>query len=1546
VKRIVYFVFLLLFFSFGFSYALRPGDTIGIDVFGQPEFSKTLTIAPNGTISYPYVGTIRAAGSTVDQVKATIEQALKRFFKDPVVTVYVLKYSPVYVYLQGAINKSLDISQLPDLTLTKLFSHLGVTVNSEIDFTKVAVVRSGKSTTYNLLPFFYGEYLANDPVLSEGDIVYLPILPKDKVVQISGAYTLVAPYEPGLTLRALLLKLGPLDKEIAQLESSLLVVDSKSTYVNLEDVIYGKTNYELKPGATLYIPKRDERYVYVIGYVSNPGLQKFLSNEEITLSLSIVKAGGIEKNTEKWIEKIVITTPDGKMQEYTKDILSKANEIKLVTGSSIEVRKYPEFKVYLTGDFNVQGQSIENLTSQNQIIFEPDEPKTLQQLLIKIGGLKTDQIKWVESIKLNGKTVDLSKLSETKLSNNDVVEIRKYPELKVYITGDFATETQVTLEPDEPKTLQQLFVKIGGLKTDQLKWIESVKLNGQKVELSKLETYTLKDKDIVEIKKYPEFRVYLTGDFNVQGQSTEDLTSQNQIIFEPDEPKTLQQLLIKIGGLKTDQIKWVESIKLNGKTVDLSKLSETKLSNNDVVEIRKYPELKVYITGDFATETQVTLEPDEPKTLQQLFVKIGGLKTDQLKWIESVKLNGQKVELSKLGTYTLKDKDIVEIKKYPEFRVYLTGDLQTGVVSFDPDEPRTLSGLLTKIGGIKTDVMKWIESIKINGQNADLAKLSDTKLNNNDVVEIKKYPEFKVYLTGDFTTISQVTLEPDEPKTLQQLFVKIGGLKTDQLKWIESVKLNGQKVELSKLGTYTLKDKDIVEIKKYPEFRVYLTGDLQTGVVSFDPDEPRTLSGLLTKIGGIKTDVMKWIESIKINGQNADLAKLSDTKLNNNDVVEIKKYPEFKVYLTGDFTTISQVTLEPDEPKTLQQLFVKIGGLKTDQVKWIESVKLNGQKVELSKLETYMLKDKDVVEIKKYPEFYVYVQGSANVRGKIQFEPEEKRTLKTLIAKIGLPNEDIENEGKAIINNNATVELKDVIYGTKDYELSIGDLVQITYEPFIVQLIGSNIGTMQLSYKEPRTLPYLIKKLGIAQPEAIEKIILIRDGKQFEYDAVSLIYDKTQVQLNKYDTIVLKQSEANAIYVTGDVAAYVTFGYNEPITLQKVFAKIGLGDTRRIEKITTEATQLDFTKDIPIQKGTILNLELKKPIFVTAMGYLRNTGRVSFDYYETPDLKTLFAKLGGLVITPESYYSSDKVYIIRDGKIAEQYNAIDIFKGMQNAVLKDGDFVYVTETQPKQVYVFGKGMPNGLIRFTQSEDFDLRTLIGKLGGIKDGISKKITIIDGEDVKTITWTEYTNTPLKTNATVLFDVDTESYIYVIDQTGKPNMIYTDRPITLYEVLTKIGTNKNYKKLELTSGTQKQTIELKDISQARSYNVKSGDVVKILDAPENFAYVLGEVNRPGIITLTENTTVLQAIIQAGYFSAKAVPSSVWLYKGGVNGKPIKVNLAPAVSGGNIEYNPVLEPGDVVFVPADMFKTALEWIPIINNLIGFYNNVTGLFK
>ncbi|MGC9772478.1 polysaccharide biosynthesis/export family protein [Fervidobacterium islandicum] len=1144
MRKVLALLLVTLSFVLAFSYNLRVGDTIAIEVFGQEQFSRTAKVAFDGTIPYPYAGNIKVAGLTTEQVKSLIDQVVRKFVKDPVITVYIIDYAPMYIYLQGAINRTFDISNYPEVSLTQLFSLLGLSPSSEIDFENIQLKRAGKTQLLNMLSFFYDGVVPFDPKLQEGDIIYFPPIKYSQTIQVSGAYTYLSRYEHGMTLKTLLLRLGVLDKERAVIESSYLTISGKTTIVNLEDVISGKIDYPLTAGASLYIPKREERFVYVVGFVPSAGLKTFSINEPQTLAFAIAKAGGISPDNENWIEKIVITQPNGSTQEYKPDILKSAERITLPNGSIVNVVKYPEFKVYLSGDF-----------AAGIISFEPNEPKTLKTLLTKIGGLKTDQLKWIESIKINDKPIDLSKLD----------------------------------------------------------------------------------------------------------------------------------------------------------------------------------------------------------------------------------------------AYTLSNGDAVEIKKYPEFKVYVTGDYKPGLVSFEPDEPRTLEGLLTKLGGIPVDQQKWIESISINGQKVEISKASEYRLNNGDKVELRRYPEFKIYLSGDFAA----------------------------------------------------------------------------GIINFEPDEPRTLKTLLTKIGGLKTDQLKWIESIKIN----------------------------------------------------------------DRV------------VDLSKLDTYTLNNGDSVEIKKYPEFYVYVQGYAKQTGKITLEPDESKTLKTLVNKIGLASPDVENEGKAIINNKISVELKDVVYSNKDVPLSLGDTILFAYEPFVVYISGSGLpGVLQLSYYEPKTVSYVFKKL-VSVPENITEVVLIRNGKEETFEPTKLLYGQADKVIEKSDTIVFKQADVNAVYLVGDVSSYVSFALNEPITIHRILAKVGISDLRRIKSIKLGEKEIDFTTDISVPKASILSVELKKPVFVTAMGYIRNTGRVSFDYYETPDLKTLFAKLGGLIVDPEAYYISDKVLIIRDGKLLAQYDAANIFRGIENAQLEDGDFVYVTEKEPNQVYVFGKGVPNGLFTFKQSEEFDMRTLIGKLGGIKEGVSRNITIVSGEKVEQIKWDEYTNFKLTNNSILLFDVDKENYVYIIRQDGRPEMMYLDRTTTLYEVLTKVGVDKNYRKFELTRGGEKQVIELKDLAQARGYNVRPGDVIKVLDVLQNYVFVFGEVNQPGIVRLTDGTTVLQAVLQAGSFTQKAAPSSVWLYKGGVEGNPIRVDLSAALTGGVIKNNPVLESGDIVFVPSDPWKTALDWLPVITSLIGFYTYTTNLF-
>ena len=57
---------------------VAPSDVIQIHILDQPELDTQVRVAPDGTISFPYLGRFQAAGLTEDEVAARIRTALSR----------------------------------------------------------------------------------------------------------------------------------------------------------------------------------------------------------------------------------------------------------------------------------------------------------------------------------------------------------------------------------------------------------------------------------------------------------------------------------------------------------------------------------------------------------------------------------------------------------------------------------------------------------------------------------------------------------------------------------------------------------------------------------------------------------------------------------------------------------------------------------------------------------------------------------------------------------------------------------------------------------------------------------------------------------------------------------------------------------------------------------------------------------------------------------------------------------------------------------------------------------------------------------------------------------------------------------------------------------------------------------------------------------------------------------------------------------------------------------------------------------------------------
>ena len=105
---------------------------------------------------------------------------------------------------------------------------------------------------------------------------------------------------------------------------------------------------------------------------------------------------------------------------------------------------------------------------------------------------------------------------------------------------------------------------------------------------------------------------------------------------------------------------------------------------------------------------------------------------------------------------------------------------------------------------------------------------------------------------------------------------------------------------------------------------------------------------------------------------------------------------------------------------------------------------------------------------------------------------------------------------------------------------------------------------------------------------------------------------------------------------------------------------------------------------------------------------------------------------------------------------------------------------------------------------------------------------------------------------------------------------------------------------------------------VKKIESYIPDAVATVMVKDIGGNKAFVVGKVNRPGPIPMTEETNVMQALSMAGGTAQFASLKSIKVLRGqGGSQTAINFNYDQVESGKSLEQNIVLQPGDVVVVP-----------------------------
>jgi polysaccharide biosynthesis/export protein len=172
------------------SYEIQPGDTLLVTVWDHPELtapagtqqsaaSNGRLVYPDGTMFYPYVGTLKVQGMTIEELRRTLTSRLSKYLRDPQVDVSVTGNGG-QVVLEGAFTNTApqNLSTVP-LTVSKAVGAGGINVE-QADLSGLTLIRDGRR--YNIdLDRLNRQEGSGDIYLKPGDRLYLPFNDRKQV---------------------------------------------------------------------------------------------------------------------------------------------------------------------------------------------------------------------------------------------------------------------------------------------------------------------------------------------------------------------------------------------------------------------------------------------------------------------------------------------------------------------------------------------------------------------------------------------------------------------------------------------------------------------------------------------------------------------------------------------------------------------------------------------------------------------------------------------------------------------------------------------------------------------------------------------------------------------------------------------------------------------------------------------------------------------------------------------------------------------------------------------------------------------------------------------------------------------------------------------------------------------------------------------------------------------------------------------------------------------------------------------------------------------
>ncbi|MGK9067477.1 polysaccharide biosynthesis/export family protein [Stutzerimonas chloritidismutans] len=174
------------------AYRIGANDLLYITVWDHPELTAPSgpqqqidangrLVRPDGTLFYPYIGNVQAAGRTIEELRTEIARRLANYVDSPQVDVSLLRFGSQRVVLSGAFTTAgeVPVTTAP-MTIVQAIGQAGVDTDTA-DLSGLMLKRDGREYMINLDDLNRPDSWLHQVYLKDGDQLHLPYNDQKKI---------------------------------------------------------------------------------------------------------------------------------------------------------------------------------------------------------------------------------------------------------------------------------------------------------------------------------------------------------------------------------------------------------------------------------------------------------------------------------------------------------------------------------------------------------------------------------------------------------------------------------------------------------------------------------------------------------------------------------------------------------------------------------------------------------------------------------------------------------------------------------------------------------------------------------------------------------------------------------------------------------------------------------------------------------------------------------------------------------------------------------------------------------------------------------------------------------------------------------------------------------------------------------------------------------------------------------------------------------------------------------------------------------------------